>query len=37
VVSGLDIVQEVASAGVKRGLSDGVPLQPVFINKATVS
>jgi len=37
VVSGLDIVQEVASAGVKNGLADGVPLQPVFINTATVS
>lgn len=37
VVSGLDIVQEVASAGVKNGLTDGVPLQPVFINTATVS
>lgn len=37
VISGLDIVQEVASAGVKNGLADGVPLQPVFINTATVS
>jgi peptidyl-prolyl cis-trans isomerase B (cyclophilin B) len=37
VVSGLDIVQEVASAGVQDGLTDGAPLQPVFINTATVS
>ncbi len=37
VVSGLDIVQEVASAGVEGGASDGAPPQPVFINKATVS
>lgn len=37
VVSGLDIVQEVASAGVEGGASDGTPIQPVFINKATVS
>jgi len=37
VTSGLDIVQEVASVGVKGGLADGVPAQPVFINSATVS
>lgn len=37
VTSGLDIVQEVASVGVKGGLADGVPAQPVFINTATVS
>ncbi len=37
VVSGLDIVQEVASAGVADGLADGAPVQPVFINTATVS
>jgi len=37
VVSGLDIVQEVASAGVQGGLTDGTPTQPVFINSATVS
>jgi peptidyl-prolyl cis-trans isomerase B (cyclophilin B) len=37
VTSGLDIVQEVASVGVKGGLTDGVPAQPVFINTATVS
>lgn len=37
VVSGLDIVQEVASIGVQDGLSDGLPLQPMFINTATVS
>jgi peptidyl-prolyl cis-trans isomerase B (cyclophilin B) len=37
VTSGLDIVQEVASVGVKGGLTDGVPAQPMFINMATVS
>jgi len=37
VVSGLDIVQEVASAGGQGGLTDGTPTQPVFINSATVS
>ena len=37
VESGLDIVQEVASAGVQGGLTDGLPTQPVFINSATVS
>ena len=37
VVAGLDIVQEVASVGVEGGASDGTPLQPVFINTATVS
>lgn len=37
VTSGLDIVQEVASVGVKEGLADGVPAQPVFIKTATVS
>lgn len=37
VTSGLDIVQEVASVGVKGGLADGVPAQPVFIKTATVS
>ncbi len=37
VVSGLDIVQEVAAAGVVDGLTDGTPIQPVFINSATVS
>ena len=37
VVSGLDIVQEVASIGVSGGGSDGPPAQPIFINQATVS
>jgi peptidyl-prolyl cis-trans isomerase B (cyclophilin B) len=37
VVSGLDIVRQVASAGVAGGLTDGTPAQPVFINSATVS
>jgi peptidyl-prolyl cis-trans isomerase B (cyclophilin B) len=37
VVNGLDIVQEVASAGVKGGLTDGPPTQPIFINTATIS
>jgi peptidyl-prolyl cis-trans isomerase B (cyclophilin B) len=37
VVSGLDIVQEVASVGVEGGITDGAPAQPVFINTATVS
>ena len=36
VTSGLDIVQEVASAGVADGSSDGAPTQPVFIESATV-
>lgn len=36
VTSGLDIVQEVASAGVAGGGSDGAPTQPVFIESATV-
>ena len=37
VVSGLDIVRQVASMGVAGGLTDGTPAQPVFINSATVS
>ena len=37
IVSGLDIVQEIASVGVEGGLTDGPPAQPVFINSATVS
>lgn len=37
VTSGLDIVQDIASVGVVDGLSDGTPVQPVFINSATVS
>ncbi len=37
IVSGLDIVQEVASTGVEGGLTDGPPVQPIFINTATVS
>lgn len=37
VTQGLDIVTEVASVGVQGGLTDGPPLQPVFINTATVS
>jgi peptidyl-prolyl cis-trans isomerase B (cyclophilin B) len=36
VTSGLDIVKEVASAGVSGGGSDGAPTQPVFIESATV-
>lgn len=37
VVSGLEIVQAVADEGVSGGSTDGVPLQPLFINSATVS
>ena len=37
VTSGLGIVQDLASAGVEGGLTDGPPAQPVFINTATVS
>lgn len=37
VVSGLEIVQAVADKGVSGGSTDGVPLQPLFINSATVS
>lgn len=37
VMSGLDIVEEVASIGVSGGGADGPPAQPVFINQATVS
>ncbi len=36
VTSGLDIVQEVASAGTEDGGSDGPPRQPVVIETATV-
>ncbi len=36
VTAGLDIVQEVASAGVAGGGTDGAPTQPVFIESATV-
>ena len=36
VTSGLDIVQEVASGGVADGSTDGSPMQPVFIESATV-
>jgi peptidyl-prolyl cis-trans isomerase B (cyclophilin B) len=36
VTSGLDIVQEVAKAGVADGSGDGTPAQPVFIESATV-
>jgi peptidyl-prolyl cis-trans isomerase B (cyclophilin B) len=36
VTSGLDIVKEVAKAGVADGGSDGAPAQPVFIESATV-
>ena len=36
VTSGLDIVKEVASVGVADGTSDGTPLQPVFIESATI-
>ena len=37
VTSGLGIVQDLASAGVEGGLTDGPPAQPIFINTATVS
>lgn len=37
VTSGLDIVRQIASMGVVDGLTDGIPVQPVFINSATVS
>lgn len=37
VTSGLDIVQQVAAAGVEGGATDGRPAQPVFIESATVS
>lgn len=36
VTSGLDIVEQVAAAGVADGGSDGSPTQPVFIESATV-
>jgi peptidyl-prolyl cis-trans isomerase B (cyclophilin B) len=36
VTSGLEIVQEVASAGVAGGGTDGSPTQPVFIESAAV-
>lgn len=37
VTSGLEIVEKIAAAGVVDGLTDGAPVQPVFINSATVS
>jgi len=37
VTKGLDIVTGVAAAGVEGGLSDGTPVQPVFIESAAVS
>jgi peptidyl-prolyl cis-trans isomerase B (cyclophilin B) len=36
VTSGLDMVQEIAAAGVAGGSTDGAPSQPVFIESATV-
>ena len=36
VTSGLDIVKAIAAAGVADGGADGAPLQPVFIESATV-
>jgi peptidyl-prolyl cis-trans isomerase B (cyclophilin B) len=36
VTSGLDIVKEIASVGVEGGATDGPPVQPVFIESATV-
>jgi peptidyl-prolyl cis-trans isomerase B (cyclophilin B) len=35
VVSGLDVVQKVAAAGVQGGGADGTPAQPIVITKAT--
>ncbi|MFN8167216.1 MAG: peptidylprolyl isomerase [Candidatus Nanopelagicales bacterium] len=35
VVSGLDVVQKVAAAGVQGGGADGKPAQPIVITKAT--
>lgn len=37
VTSGLDLVQQIAAAGVSGGGSDGPPAQPVTIQQATVS
>ncbi|MDP1879013.1 MAG: peptidylprolyl isomerase [Actinomycetota bacterium] len=36
VTEGLDLVREIASAGVVDGATDGAPVQPVFIESATV-
>jgi peptidyl-prolyl cis-trans isomerase B (cyclophilin B) len=36
VTQGLDLVKEVASVGVDGGGADGTPMQPVFIESATV-
>jgi peptidyl-prolyl cis-trans isomerase B (cyclophilin B) len=36
VTSGLELVQEIAAAGVSGGSSDGTPSQPVFIESASV-
>jgi peptidyl-prolyl cis-trans isomerase B (cyclophilin B) len=36
VTSGLDLVQDIASVGTADGGPDGAPLQPVFIESATV-
>jgi peptidyl-prolyl cis-trans isomerase B (cyclophilin B) len=35
VVSGLDVLQRVAAAGVQGGQTDGAPVQPLVITKAT--
>lgn len=35
VVSGLDVLQRVAAAGVQGGKTDGAPVQPLVITKAT--
>ena len=35
VVSGLDVLQRVAAAGVQGGATDGAPVQPLVITKAT--
>ena len=37
VVSGLDILQKVATAGVSDGSTDGEPVQPLVITKATTA
>ncbi|MDP2288539.1 MAG: peptidylprolyl isomerase [Actinomycetota bacterium] len=37
VISGLDVVKSVATAGVNDGSGDGAPTQPVVIQQATVS
>ncbi len=37
ITSGLDLIQEIAAAGVEAGATDGRPAQPVFIESATVS